>query len=699
MGSIDTRFAGREREWVFSGRTSWTERDGRLHSPMFSAPLFDLGPHRVPNLYADYQLFDEHPEMRFRWEFAFPSPRFLSDVDIGVDLENFYSSGAGCGLVLRAQDDNRYYSVEVLDMGVKGSDYRVALMRSDASGYAVELAAGYAPHSPMPPDIVQGRFARFPDALDWWWRSSPAPARLRVTAVGDHIAASLDGKPVWEVVDGTYAAGLSGLAVAIDSPARYSRFTLSGTEAEGTWARADYAKLVTYPVPRHRLGGWYGNPGLGRAPDGRILLWFGCAEEGIPGWDWRKGDEATAFAVSSDEGRTWSEPRLVRREPGCTWSGHLFAHRDGTWSYFGSRVEATGVAAAGVTKGRHLTLRSSDGGASWEDAGETSFARTILKMGWSRFYLYGVPFRISDGTVLMTGYRREQMPGTAGESNDRLNDQSFVLRSEDDGFTWSEPVLIDRTVFDTNECMIAESSPGTLVSFSRTLRGRTMWTATSRDGGRTWSDLAESGEPGDSPCMLAHSSGLLVMTSRDTVGTRVAVSADRGRTWSLAGAGAAQQHDLDGRASRRPGLHRGPDRLDVPDVDPRGYVPGHSRGAGRGAVRRAAAEASAAVRDPEHHRPGRHRGQDESPVGAVRARRRHQRLRDLPADDPQMRRVGPHEDRDVVGLVERCVDEREPHLAGVSRSRPGAYSMEGFDVQVEGVAREPAHHRLHLAGF
>ena len=165
-------------------------------------------------------------------------------------------------------------------------------------------------------------------------------------------------------------------------------------------------------------------------------------------------------------------------------------------------------------------------------AGETAFARTIEKLGWSRFYLYGVPFRISDGTVLMTGYRREQMPGTAGESNDRLNDQSFVLRSEDDGFTWGEPVLIDRTVFDTNECMIAESSPGMLVSFSRTLRGRTMWTATSRDGGRTWSDLEESGEPGDSPCMLAHSSGLLVMTSRDTVGTRVAVTADQGRTWS-----------------------------------------------------------------------------------------------------------------------------------------------------------------------
>jgi photosystem II stability/assembly factor-like uncharacterized protein len=132
----------------------------------------------------------------------------------------------------------------------------------------------------------------------------------------------------------------------------------------------------------------------------------------------------------------------------------------------------------------------------------------------------------------MTGYRREQRPGTATEDNDRLLDQSFVLRSEDDGFTWAEPVLIDRTVFDTNECMIAEPEPGTLVSFSRTLRSRHMWTATSRDAGRTWSDLAESGEPGDSPCLLSHSSGLVVMASRDTVGNRIAVSADGGRTWS-----------------------------------------------------------------------------------------------------------------------------------------------------------------------
>lgn len=534
---LDTRFAGREREWVFSGRASWTERSGQIYSPMFSAPLFDLGPERIPNLYADYQLFEEHPEMRYRWEFAYPSPQFLADVDIAVDLEQFYSSGAGLGVALRAQDDNRYYCVELLDMNRKGDDYRVALVRSDASGYAVELAAGYAPHSPMPSDIVQGRFVTAPDAPAQWWKSSPAPVRLRVTAIGDRITASVDGVRIWEVEDGTYASGLAGLAVAIDSTARYSNFVVSGTRAAGTWAHADYTRFVTYPVPRHRLGGWYGHPSLARTPDGRILMWFGCAQEGIPGYDWRKGDEATAFVVSADEGKTWSEPRMVRREPGCSWSGHLFAHRDGSWSYFGTRIEATGagVAAAvasGAAKPRHLTLRSRDQGASWEDAGETTFSLTIARMGWSRFWLYGTPLRISDGTVLMTGYRREQMPGTAGEDNDRLFDQSFVLRSTDDGFTWEEPVLIDRTVRDTNECMIAETRPGSLVAFCRTLRGRHMWTATSRDGGRTWSDLQESSEPGDSPCLLAHSSGLLVMTSRDTVGTRVAVSADGGRTWS-----------------------------------------------------------------------------------------------------------------------------------------------------------------------
>jgi hypothetical protein len=373
---IDTGLAERGREWVFSGRSTWAERDGRLYSPMFSAPLFDRVPGDVPNLYADYQLFDEHPEMRYRWEFAFPSSRFLADVDIAVDIENFYSSGAGCGVVLRAQDDNRYYCVEALDMGRKGNDYRVALMRSDASGYAVELAAGYAPHSPMSPDFTQGRFLQAPDAGSRWWRSSPEPARLRVAASGNRISACLDGKELWEVVDGTYAAGLAGLASAIDSPARFSRFTLCGTGEAGEWCRADYARLVTYPVPRHRLGGWYGHPSLGRTPDGRLLMWFGCAQEGRPGIDWRKGDEATAFMASSDEGR--AAPGAATSSPTATARGATSAA--GPWQPRAAVAPRSGTArcAPGMEEraGRMPARRPSPGASPrWGGAGSPSTAR------------------------------------------------------------------------------------------------------------------------------------------------------------------------------------------------------------------------------------------------------------------------------------------------------------------------------------
>jgi len=52
---IDTRLEGRESAWTFSGRSTWKEEHGVIHSPMFSNPLFDRGD-QIPNLYADYAL-------------------------------------------------------------------------------------------------------------------------------------------------------------------------------------------------------------------------------------------------------------------------------------------------------------------------------------------------------------------------------------------------------------------------------------------------------------------------------------------------------------------------------------------------------------------------------------------------------------------------------------------------------------------
>ena len=58
-----------------------------------------------------------------------------------------------------------------------------------------------------------------------------------------------------------------------------------------------------------------------------------------------------------------------------------------------------------------------------------------------------------------------------------------------------------------------------------------MWTSVSKDGGLNWSPLVQSNVNAECPCLLMHSSGVLILGSRG-YGTFINLSFDRGRTWS-----------------------------------------------------------------------------------------------------------------------------------------------------------------------
>ena len=116
---------------------------------------------------------------------------------------------------------------------------------------------------------------------------------------------------------------------------------------------------------------------------------------------------------------------------------------------------------------------------------------------------------------------------------------------------------------------MAEVAPGRLVAFMRTLRARYMWKSASEDGGYTWSPLTQSDISAECPCLLAHSSGTLILGSRGA-GTFLRLSRDGGRTWgdtwrmSPASAMMGMVEMADGR---------------VLNVMHEGYrVPGHVRG-------------------------------------------------------------------------------------------------------------------------
>ena len=530
MIKINTQFSGREDAWTFSGRSTWKEIDGILHSPMFSNPRFDRGD-EIPNTYADYTVFDENPEMRYRWEHAYPTIDFFTDIDVSITLKQYYSAASGCGIIFHALDSVRCYAVEVVDMGRKGHDYRVTLLVSDESGYSTELAAGFAPHSVMADEYIHGQFRD----REGWEHTSPEPVTLRVKTNGPVITAFMDGIELFTVHDNTYRYGATGISACVDAPAKIFDYQLQADEAQATgeqWEDADYAGFVNYPVPRHRVGGWYGNPLLHRAPNGEIIMVFHRTQEGPPATG-RGKDESPAVTYSVDDGKTWSEPRIIALQKGHRIHGTVMGHNDGSWSFIGEKAESIVDEQKEIPQSRHIRMHSIDHGKTWSEMEDLEFdGKKVHEFGWDGFSLYSAPFRTSDGVVLMTGYSVNVTPGAASITNSTRRDQSFVVRSTDDGYTWGAPILIDTTEFDTNECMIGEPEPGRLISFSRTLRARFMWSSTSTDGGLTWSDLVQSSVSGECPNLISHSSGAIVMTSRGNIGNSVIISFNGGKNWT-----------------------------------------------------------------------------------------------------------------------------------------------------------------------
>ncbi len=515
-----------KQKWTFVGRSTWQEESGVIYSPLYANPLFDRRD-KSPSSYADYSVYVDHPEMDRRWEYAYPTTHMYSDIDAAITFEQRYTSGAGCGIVLRAMDSVRHYTVEVTDMGRKGHDYRVALCVHDASGYRTEIACGYAPHSVMAEDFLHGRIKD----RQMWEQSSPDPATLRVKAQGSRISAFLDGKEIFCVNDTTYSAGATGIFAGLATAVTILEYTLVATPAPQTpepWREVDIRGFCFFPVPRGAVGGYFSWPLMTSSRAGEIIVSFAQGQARSVAQFGCEGVEGLAFTTSDDDGRTWSRPRIAYRREGYNVGGSIYAHEDGSWTLIATENRPGPVEQ--TPESRIVRLKSTDRGQNWSQPSELLFGgQPASGFGWKGFYLHSPISRLSDGTLIITAYRVEVASGAKTVDNTTRRDQSFVVRSTDDAETWSAPILIDTSEFDTNECMLGEPEAGRLVAFSRTLRGRTMWTATSEDGGLHWSDLQQSNVAGECPFLLTHSSGALVLATRST---GVSISFDGGVSWT-----------------------------------------------------------------------------------------------------------------------------------------------------------------------
>ena len=176
---------------------------------------------------------------------------------------------------------------------------------------------------------------------------------------------------------------------------------------------------------------------------------------------------------------------------------------------------------------------SADGGKTWTAAKPLRVSGKPLnaRAQKGKIVPYSPITRYSDGTLLQFYYHVQTVEGGSVESNAERRDRSVVIRSIDDGRTWTGPYYLDSHNFDSNECMGAECSDGSIVAFSRTLRSPFMWMSKSGDKGISWSKHVPSDCTGECPQLLRHSSGVMIMGSRGT-GIFMKTSIDEGQSWS-----------------------------------------------------------------------------------------------------------------------------------------------------------------------
>jgi sialidase-1 len=275
----------------------------------------------------------------------------------------------------------------------------------------------------------------------------------------------------------------------------------------------------------------YRIPALVATPTGTLLAF--C--EGRKDNARDHGDIDLMLKRSADGGRTWSAQQVVHEEGGDAkiTIGNPCAVVD----------EATGAIWLAFCRdnARVFVTSSRDDGRTW--ATPTEITGTVKRPGWS-WYATGPGV----GIQLRLGPHKGRLviPCDHKIRDDATRYHSHVIVSDDHGKSWR---LGGSTGNGANECHVIERTDGTLLLNARRARfvkEPYRYTATSADGGATWSPLAFDKTLIDPRCQgsmirvdpsdsgdrrILHSN---VAHRKNRVGVTVRLSEDEGRTWVAA---------------------------------------------------------------------------------------------------------------------------------------------------------------------
>ncbi|MCX6991974.1 MAG: sialidase family protein [Kiritimatiellaeota bacterium] len=304
-------------------------------------------------------------------------------------------------------------------------------------------------------------------------------------------------------------------------------------------------------LPNERFG-YFGWPSVARMDDGTLVVASsGLRSEHICPWG------KTVLNLSTDDGRTWSAPRVINDSPlddrdagivnlggdrllvsWFTSDTRQYLKQEWVRKWLGAaEVESWHTKLATVTDAiaeRHIgswIMRSEHRGTTWSPPIRVPVSTP-----------HG-PIRMHSGELLYLGK-------PFGTWDDMVKANITAARSADGGRTWEVlgqvPIYPGTDPANYHEPHVIELSDGHLLGMVRIEdhSGKTLKNACipsfslmqteSDDGGRTWTTVKPLGFHGSPPHLMRHSSGVLILTygyRQAPYGQRVAFSRDDGATW------------------------------------------------------------------------------------------------------------------------------------------------------------------------
>jgi hypothetical protein len=435
--------------------------------------------------------------------------REYSDFEARFRVKFRYPHG-GARFLFRLQDAQHYYALDIPWCGQQ--------MRNRHFWAGIVKVNG----NPLQPYLDLQMINGLVPLRDHWYQG-------RVKCTGPRIQAWIDGRLVADLEDSTFAkgrVGLMGLITAGSKTPHFADLELSGTyETKTDWAgleappkhwitpnpEVDPEAFQTYPsqIVKSKSGELavvipYGNPGAGES---RKPVWV----------------------RSSDNGRTWSKPEEADLPLGHL--GAVFVKEDGTWVSLHFRGE-------GPVEEVMYGIESTDEGRTWSDPKTAKVQGEWPEQFSLPAYNYDRPLRLHDGTLLvlvMVGNVKDPHYLNKVTTN-------FVFRSTDDGETWSAPVRCDSNndqlegddrwfcPANFSEVGLVEVTDNRLLGFGRPGPWPYMWQIRSNDGGLSWEPAAFGNFPGYCITLIKAASGALVAVKRFPY-LSANVSWDGGVTW------------------------------------------------------------------------------------------------------------------------------------------------------------------------